>query len=108
MANPDYIPAGDLAVAVTDLVGQPVSGADLQVFDGTDSFVWAHGVSGGDGVVTFNSPPTRTIPLLAGSYRATLTAPAGYVVASTQANPVIVQISDKRTTSISMKVTKSP
>lgn len=110
-ASPDYIPQGSLTATILDQGGAPVAGADLQVLDKNTSFVWAHGVSGTDGLVLFNAAtnpitPTTSVGLLGGSYRAQLTAPTGYVVPSTQADPAIIQVGDKRTTYLTMRVAK--
>jgi len=106
-ANPDYIPAGNLTVNVSDQAGAAVPGATVDVLDAQGSFVWARGTSGSDGVVQFtSSSPKTSVPLLGGSYRVSLTAPAGYVVASAQTNPVSVQISDQKTTTLTMTLSK--
>lgn len=111
--NPDYIPQGNLTVIVTDQANGPVAGADVKVLDMRDSFVWAHGTSGSDGVVVFNAQtnaiaPTTSVGLLGSTYRAQLSPPPGYVVASTQVNPAPVEISDKRTTTLTMRLAKAP
>ena len=112
-ANPDYIARGSLTVTVLDQAGAPVAGADLQVLDKSDAFVWARGASGSDGLVVFTAgtnpiAPTTSVGLLATDYRAQLSPPAGYVVPSTQANPAPILITDKRTTTLTMRLTKGP
>lgn len=112
-ANPDYIPQGNLTVVVLDQAGSPVAGADLRVLDAGTSFVWARGASGNDGMVVFNAQtnaitPTTSVGLLGSDYRAQLSPPAGYVVPSSQANPATFQITDKRTTTLTMRLAKVP
>ena len=112
-ANPDYIPQGNLTVTVLDQAGGPVVGADLRVLAESDAFVWAHGISGSDGLVLFDAQtnpitPTTSVGLLGANYRAQLTPPAGYVVPSTQVDPAAIQITDRRTTTLTMRLAKAP
>jgi hypothetical protein len=112
-ASPDYIPQGSLTATILDQAGGPVAGADLRVLSANDSFVWAHGVSGADGLVVFDSgtnpmSPTTTVGLLGATYRAQLTPSAGYLVPSTQSNPATVTIEDKRTTTLTMRLARVP
>ena len=100
-------------MTVLDQAGGPVAGAALRVLAASDSFVWAQGTSGNDGLVVFNAgtnpiAPTTSVGLLGANYRAQLSPPAGYVVPSTQANPVTIQIMDKQTTTLTMRLAKVP
>ncbi len=110
-ANPDYIPTGTLAVVVRDQSGVAVSGADVQVLDAMTSFVWRRGTSSANGVLWSDpagATQTGQTGLLGGDYRIAVTAPTGYVVASDQANPVVAHIADKQTTTVTLKLTKTP
>lgn len=106
-ANADYIPEGTLEVVVRDQSGAAVSGADVQVLDATTSFVWRRGSSSANGVLWRDPAQTGKIGLLGGDYRIAVTAATGYVVASDQANPVVAHIADKKTTTITFKLTKT-
>lgn len=110
-ANADYIPTGTLAVIVRDQSGAAVSGADVQVLDAMTPFLWRRGTSSPNGVL-WSDPAGATgsgqTGLLGGDYRIAVTAPTGYVVASDQANPVIAHIADKKTTSVTLNLTKNP
>ncbi len=112
-ANADYIPTGTLTVFVRDQSGSAVSGADVQVLDANNQFVWARGSSSANGVLWVDRSRgdaqtglTQT-GLLGGDYRIAVTAPTGYVVASDQANPVVAHIADKQTTTATLKLTKT-
>ena len=112
-ANPDYIPQGTLSVTLLDQTGTPAAGADFRVLAENDAFVWAHGVSGNDGRVVFDAQtnpitPTTSVGLLGGNYRGQLSPPAGYLVPSTQVNPAKIQIMDKQTTSLTMRLARGP
>ena len=112
-ANPDYIPQGNLTVTVLDQASAPVPGADLRVLADSGAFVWAHGISGSDGRVVFDAQtnpitPTTSVGLLGSNYRAQVSPPAGYVVPSTQINPATIQIIDKQTTTLAMRLAKVP
>ncbi len=107
-ANPDYIPAGTLAVVVRDQSGVAVSGADVQVLDAMTSFLWRRGTSSANGVLWSDPGGATHTGLLGGDYRIAVTAPTGYVVAADQANPVVAHIADKQTTTVTLKLTKTP
>ena len=112
-ANPDYVPQGSLTATVLDQASAPVPGADLRVLADSGAFVWAHGISGSDGRVVFDAQtnpitPTTSVGLLGSTYRAQVSPPAGYVVPSTETNPATIQIMDKQTTTLTMRLAKVP
>ncbi len=104
VSNIDKFPdPGHVTAHVSDQNGAAVAGATVNLLIPGSVFIWRGAVTDGSG----NASPGETDGgIIPGDYNATVAAPAGYSIPSTQTLPVPITVRSNKTINLSFKLSK--